>query len=210
MKDKINSKVDTTEIELEIKTLEDELRKKLSAKGRILTEIDDLDPDDKHYIRRRSDLDERLYNMYDKINSIEDQLEEARCRKFTVESEKLKADNIYSILLNFEKLYSKMNDEEKRELMSILVTEINIYEEPTENGQWLKEIKFSLPLTIENIQSSWDKRTHVSAVIKFSKGMSFPRETLPTSSIVSLFFTIGTLKLKLMVFTQFLSLSHSG
>ena len=32
-----------------------------------MDEIDSLDPDDKHYIKRKADLDDRLYKMYDKI-----------------------------------------------------------------------------------------------------------------------------------------------
>ena len=36
-----------------------------------MDEIDSLDPDDKHYIKRKADLDDRLYKMYDKIEDIE-------------------------------------------------------------------------------------------------------------------------------------------
>ena len=36
-----------------------------------MEEIDSLDPDDKHYIKRKADLDDRLYKMYDKIEDTE-------------------------------------------------------------------------------------------------------------------------------------------
>jgi site-specific DNA recombinase len=39
-----------------------------------------------------------------------------------------------------------MNEEEKRVLLSILIKEINIYNEKQPNGQWLKEIEFALPI----------------------------------------------------------------
>ena len=39
-----------------------------------------------------------------------------------------------------------MNEEEKHELLTILISEINIFEDRQANGQWLKEIVFSLPI----------------------------------------------------------------
>ena len=46
---------------------EKQLRQSYSVKARLMDEIDSLDPDDKHYIKRKADLDDRLYKMYDKI-----------------------------------------------------------------------------------------------------------------------------------------------
>ena len=65
--------------------------------------MDNLNPDDRHYIRRKADLDDRLYRMNDKIEELEEQL----------------------------------------------IAEIQIYEERKPNGQWLKSIRFKLPI-IEN------------------------------------------------------------
>jgi len=38
---------------------------------KITEEFDTLDPDDRHYIKRKADLDDRLYKMYDKIEDTE-------------------------------------------------------------------------------------------------------------------------------------------
>ena len=46
-----------------------------------MEEIDSLDPDDKHYIKRKTDLDDRLYKMYDKIEDTENQLKLQSLRK---------------------------------------------------------------------------------------------------------------------------------
>ena len=67
-------------------------------------EIDTLDPDDKHYIKRKADLDDRLYKMYDKIEDTETLLIEDRAKKTAFEAEKLTADNIYKVLIYFDKL----------------------------------------------------------------------------------------------------------
>ena len=47
----------------------------------------------KHYIKRKADLDYRLYKMYDKIEDTESLLIEARAKKTAIEAEKLTADH---------------------------------------------------------------------------------------------------------------------
>ena len=89
MQEKINSKVDTTAIEQEIAAAEKMLRQYYSVKSKITEEIDTLDPDDRHYIIRKSDLDERLYRMYDKIEEAENNLMDARAKKQAIEADKV-------------------------------------------------------------------------------------------------------------------------
>ena len=52
MQEKINMKVDTFSIEQEIAAQEKQLRQSYSVKARLMEEIDFLDPDDKHYMKR--------------------------------------------------------------------------------------------------------------------------------------------------------------
>ena len=146
MQEKINSKVDTDAIDGELAAYEKQLRQYYAVKLKLAEEIDSLDPDDRHYIKRKSDLDDRLYRMYDKIEDVETQLIETRAKKQAVEAEKLTGDNIYKVLIYFEKLYAVMNEVERRQLMEALISEIQIYEERQPNGQWLKSIKFRLPI----------------------------------------------------------------
>ena len=58
--------------------------------------------------------------MYDKIEEIENQLIAARAKKQSIEAEKLTSDNIYKVLIYFEKLYVVMNEAEKRQLIEAL------------------------------------------------------------------------------------------
>ena len=81
MQQKISMKVDTSAIEQEIENYEKQLRQSYSIKSRLIEEIDTLDPDDKHYIKRKADLDDRLYKMYDKIEDTENQLKLQSLRK---------------------------------------------------------------------------------------------------------------------------------
>ena len=129
-----------------------------------MDEIDSLDPDDKHYIKRKADLDDRLYKMYDKIEDTENQLVAARAKKMAIEAEKLTGDNIYKVLIYFDKLYSVMDDQEKRQLMESLLSEVQIYEERQPNGQWLKAIKLKLPIIAEDMSLSLDNDAHIESV----------------------------------------------
>ena len=52
MREKISMKVDTSAIEQEIAAQEKQLRQSYSVKARLMEEIDFLDPDDKHYMKR--------------------------------------------------------------------------------------------------------------------------------------------------------------
>ena len=164
MQDKINMQVDTTAIEQELANYEKQLRQAYGVKSKLIEEIDSLDPDDKYYINRKADLDDRLYKMYDKIEAVENQLISARAKKQSVEAEKLTSDNIYKVLICFERLYAVMNDAEKRQLIEALVSEIQIYNERQSNGQWIKSIKFKLPIIEENMDICLDNDEHVETV----------------------------------------------
>ena len=151
-------KVDTTAIEQEIAAYEKQLRQHYFTKSRLMEEIDSLDPDD------------RLYKMYDKIEEVENGLMDARAKKQAIEADKITGDNIYKVLICFEKLYNVMNPLERKKLMEHLISEIQIYPERQPNGQWLKSIKFRLPIVESDIDLCLDNESRTECVIALSKG----------------------------------------
>ncbi|HEW9540274.1 TPA: recombinase family protein [Streptococcus pneumoniae] len=157
------------EIEKEIDNYQKELRKSHSTKFKLIEEIDNLDVEDKHYKRRKQDLDDRLYRMYDKLDELESSLIDAKAKKQTIEAEKLTGDNIYKVLIYFDKLYKVMNDVERRQLISALISEIQVYEEKQSNGQWLKSITFKLPIIEENLNIGLDNDEQVECVSLLEK-----------------------------------------
>ena len=169
MQEKINSKVNTTAIEQEIAAAEKQLQQYYSIKSKIMEEIDTLDPDERHYIIRKSDLDERLYRMYDKIEEAENNLMDARAKKQAIEADKITGDNIYKILLCFEKLYNVMNPVERKKLMEHLISEVHIYPERQANGQWLKSIKFRLPIIENDADLYLDNGSHVECITALTR-----------------------------------------
>ena len=168
MQEKINCKVDTVTIDGELADFEKQLRQYYVVKLKLAEEIDSLDPDDRHYIKRKADLDDRLYRMYDKIENVETQLIETRAKKQAIEAEKLTGDNIYKVLIYFEKLYAVMNEIERRQFMETLISEIQIYEDRQPNGQWLKSIKFRLPIIEEDMDFCLEDDKHVETIVCLS------------------------------------------
>ncbi len=177
MQEKISSKVDTVAIDGELAACEKQLRQYYAVKLKLAEEIDSLDPDDRHYIKRKVDLDDRLYRMYDKIEDVETRLIETRAKKRAVEAEKLTGDNIYRVLVYFEKLYAVMNEVERRQLMEALISEIQIYDDRQPNGKWLKSIKFRLPIIEGDMDLSLEDDKHDETVVQLSSRNS---DTSPT------------------------------
>ena len=148
----------------ELSAYEKQLRNTGSLKLRLIDEMDSLDFDDKHYEKKKADLNNRLDKAYDKIESLEGQLREARSKKNAIEAEQVTTENIYRVLRNFNDLYAVMTEEERRRLMEALVNEIQIYENRRGNGQWLKSIKFRLPMVEERVALSLDNWNNVETV----------------------------------------------
>lgn len=62
-----------------------------------------------------------------------------------------------------------MDDREKRQLIEELISEIQIYEERQPNGQWLKSIKFKLPIIAEDMSLSLDNDAHIETVVRLKQ-----------------------------------------
>ena len=151
--------VDTGALDQEIENYKIQLRKLYHNKDTILSDMDSLDYEDKHYQRRKTDLENHLYKTYDKIDDAEELLVSAKAKKRSLLADKITGDNIYKALIFFDKLYVQMNESEKREFLSQLVDNVQIYEERKENGQWLKSIEFKLPIIEKEFTLSLDNDT---------------------------------------------------
>ena len=159
IRNKINMEVDTSALDQEIENYKIQLRKLYHNKDTILSDMDSLDYEDKHYQRRKTDLENHLYKTYDKIDEAEELLVSAKTKKRSLLADKITGDNIYKVLIFFVKLYAQMNEAEKRDFLSQLVDNVQIYEERKENGQWLKSIEFKLPIIEKEFTLGLDNDT---------------------------------------------------
>ena len=169
IRNKINMEVDTSALDQEIENYKIQLRKLYHNKDTILSDMDSLDYEDKHYQRRKTDLENHLYKTYDKIDDEEELLVSAKAKKRSLLADKITGDNIYKALVLFDKLYAQMNEAEKREFLSQLVDNVQIYEERKENGQWLKSIEFKLPIIEKEFTLSLDNDTQNETVCLLSR-----------------------------------------
>ena len=168
IRNKINMEVDTSALDQEIENYKIQLRKLYHNKDTILSDMDSLDYEDKHYQRRNTDLENHLYKTYDKIDDAEELLVSAKAKKRSLLADKITGDNIYKALVFFDKLYAQMNEAEKREFLSQLVDNVQIYEERKENGQWLKSIEFKLPIIEKEFTLSLDDNAQNETVVLLS------------------------------------------
>ena len=140
-----------------------------SNKDAILSDLDNLDYEDKHYKRRKADLEDRLSKTYDKIEETENALVEAKAKKRSILAEKVCGDNIYKALIFFDKMYEPMNEAERREFLTQFIEKVEIYEEEQENGQWLKSIELKPPIISKDMKISLDNGSQIETVCLLSK-----------------------------------------
>ena len=167
IKQKINSKVDTAELEKQLENLKKEHKQSEGAIKKLGQQLDKLDVFDPSYDRKYEDMQARLDGLYERIDSLEIEMAEVELRIQNVKQEKIKSENVYSILRTFDKLYDKLTDFEKKELMGSFLEKVEIYPQEQENGQILKSLKFRFPIYFNGSEAfgvSWDNETTVECV----------------------------------------------
>ena len=171
IRQKIGARIDTDELETELEQLRKKLRQLNGAKSKLGQQMDSLDISDKYYDRKYQDMEERLYKLYEEIDSVEAQIEEVETRIINVRQQKISGDNIYQFLLYFDKLYDKFSDAEKKEFLNSFIERVDIYEQEQPDGRILKHIKFRFPVYFngkEIEELSWDNETTVETVVLLS------------------------------------------
>ena len=92
---KINSKIDTGELETEHENLKKQLRQVLGAKNRLGQQMDNLDISDKMYDRKYQDMQDRLNGLYDEIERLESLIDDIVSRKEYIHQQKISDDGVY-------------------------------------------------------------------------------------------------------------------
>ena len=62
-----------------------------------------------------------------------------------------------------------MNEAERRQLIEASISEIQIYPERQANVQWLKSIKFMLPIIEEDVSISLDNEEQVETMVLLTR-----------------------------------------
>ena len=168
---RIGVQTDTTAIDKELANYESKLKEVDLNKARLEREIDNLPIDARFRERKIHDMTLRLDGLYDTIVELEERIEDAKLRRSSIEMEAITLDNIYKLMLNFGKLYDIISDEEKKNLITYLIKEIQIYPNG-ESEMPLKSIEFNFPIYRDGQEVRrllWEKGNTVESVCVLEK-----------------------------------------
>lgn len=172
IRERIDARIDTGELDQEIENLRKQLRQVIGAKNKLAQQMDNLDIMDSHYDRKYQDMQERMERLYDQIDSIEESIAEVDARIHSIRQQKISGDKVYEYLLYFDRLYDKFTDAEKKEFMNSFIDYVEIYEDELPDGRFLKHIEFKFPVFYNGADISgfsWDEQSTVETVVLLSK-----------------------------------------
>ena len=172
IRQKIGAQIDTKELEAELTQLHKQLRQLNGAKTKLGQQMDSLDITDKYYDRKYQDMENRLYQFYEKIDSVEQQIDETETRIINIRQDRISEKNIYQFLLYFNEFYDRFTDAEKKEFLNSFIERVDIYEQEQPDGRFLKHIKFRFPVFFDGKETeelSWDSETTLETVVLISK-----------------------------------------
>lgn len=173
MVSKLDEKVDVSALETEKNQIMEQLRQVMGAKKKLTEMMERLDIGDKHYDRKYQDMQDRQNVLYDRISELEEAIADIEVKISGAYEEKITTDQLYKILLNFDKMYYKMSDLEKKRFMREFIEGIELYPEKQKDGRILKQISLGFPVFYEGSEGDtiWlHKENTAETVVLLSKG----------------------------------------
>lgn len=171
IKKRIGVQIDTKAVDKELEGYQAKLKEVDLNKTRLEREIDSLPADAKYRERKLHDMTLRLDSLYDVIVELEEKIEDAKLRRDAIKQQAITLENIYKIMVNFDCVYNIINDEEKRNVVTALIKEIEIYRND-ESEYPLKRIGLNFPVFKhggEVTELLWDKGNTVETVVLLSR-----------------------------------------
>lgn len=167
IKKRIGVQIDTKAVDKELEGYQAKLKEVDLNKTRLEREIDSLPADAKYRERKLHDMTLRLDSLYDVIVELEEKIEDARLRRDAIKQQAITLENIYKIMVNFDCVYNIINDEEKRNVVTALIKEIEIYRND-ESEYPLKRIGLNFPVFKDGGEVTellWDKGNTVETEV---------------------------------------------
>ena len=152
---KMEQKVDVDSLQEERKNLREQLRQAEGSKKKLVEQMDKLDVTDRHYDRKYQDMQDRLDNLYDRIDEIEDAIADVPRKINGAYGEQITTEALYKILRDYDKMYSKMSDADKKLFFQNFIKSIEIDPAPTRKKRVLKHIDFRFPVSYDAEDNSF-------------------------------------------------------
>ena len=166
--EKINTRVSTEGLEEELAVFKKQLNQLVMSKRKLASQIDTLDVTDRHYDKKYQDMQNRLYDFYDEIEVVEEQITELQSRIANIKEEKISGENVYLFLHYYGTMYKEFTDAEKKRFLNTFIESIEIFKEEQPDGRLLKCINFKFPVFYDGDENvthiRWDSETTVESV----------------------------------------------
>lgn len=168
---KLEDKIDVSALESERNNLREQLRQVEGAKKKLTEQMDRLDVTDRHYNRKYQDMQDRLDALYDRVDELEDAIQEVSDKMSGASEGQITAESLYKILVDFDIMYEKMDDSDKKQFFRNFTSTIDVYPNETEDGRLVKYIGFKFPVDYDEEKDNlWlPKRNDVETVILLSR-----------------------------------------
>ena len=131
VQEKLDEKVDVSALETEREQLQKQLKQVQGSKLKLIQMLDRLDTGDKHYTRKYQDMQD---NLYDKVAEFEEAMKDIDAKIGASYGKEITGKKLYEFLLDFDILYDKMTDMEKKEFMNTFIEKIELKNETVNNG----------------------------------------------------------------------------
>ena len=159
-----------TEIDKELDNYHKLIKKLEKSKSNLERDIDAIYDDDKYAERKRQDMNNRLNKIYEEIYDIEDRITDSEKKKEAAQQDVLTKENVFKMLLVFDKIFDKMNDVDKRKLIESMIAEVHLHPKETweEGKNPIKEIKYAFPVSKEVMDALRENVASVETVVLLS------------------------------------------
>ena len=146
---KMEDKIDTDNLQAERDNLREQLRQAEGSKRKLIEQMDKLDSSDRHYNRKFQDMQDRLDIFYDRITELEEAIITVSRKINSANGEQINADTLYKILQNFDIMYGKMSDADKKQFYQTIIKSVEIDENPSSGDRLVRHIDFMFPISYE-------------------------------------------------------------
>ena len=168
---KLGNKTDVTEIDKKLDNYHKLIKELEKSKSNLERYIDAIYDDDKYAERKRQDMNNRLNKIYEEIYDIEDRITDSEKKKEAAQQDVLTKENVFKMLLVFDKIFDKMNDVDKRKLIESMIAEVHLHLKETweEGKNPIKEIKSAFPVSKEVMDALRENVASVETVVLLSQ-----------------------------------------
>lgn len=155
--EKIGTSIDVSELQQQKLDYEKNSRSVKRTIENLGNQIDNLDLEDELYAMQSDDLNSRRINLMKRLLELQKDIEEIDRKISTIKKNQLSRDTIYTILLNFDKFFEKLDVEEKKKCLHEMIDSIEIRNDLGAGKQGklnysniITSVKFNFPINISD------------------------------------------------------------